>query len=183
MFEKDILYEVFQKLRIDEKLLYLFGEKVVVNLDDIICLKIIDRSVIYKLFVKKKFGIVLLILKVYKFFCDKNKVEINMYSKVCVVLGDLMLDIYFIEENGWEMWIFMEFVSQIRGQFIFYFKYFWYIILFVVELYSCIFENKKIFDGKWWLWLLVYELEIMRKGCKKQIKKIVELLDWVFKDD
>ncbi len=66
MYEKDLLYGAFQKLRIDEKLSYSFGERVAVNPDDITCLKSTDRSAIYKLFVKKKSGTVPLILKVYK---------------------------------------------------------------------------------------------------------------------
>ncbi len=53
MYEKDLLYGVFQKLRIDEKLSYSFGERAAVNPDDITCLKSTDRSAIYKLFVKK----------------------------------------------------------------------------------------------------------------------------------
>lgn len=66
MYEKEVLYGAFQKLRIDEKLSYSFGERAAVNPDDISCLKSTDRSAIYKLFVKKKSGIVPLILKVYK---------------------------------------------------------------------------------------------------------------------
>lgn len=54
MYEKEILYGAFQKLRIDEKLSYSFGERAAVNPDDITCLKSTDRSSIYKLFVKKK---------------------------------------------------------------------------------------------------------------------------------
>ncbi|QOQ55085.1 phosphotransferase [Bacillus amyloliquefaciens] len=183
MSEKDLLYEAFQKLRIDEKLSHSFGEKAAVNPDDITCLKTTDRSAIYKLLVKKKSGTVPLILKVYKSSREKNKAEINIYSKARAVLGDLMPDIYLIEENGRETWIFMEFVSQIRGQLTFHPKHFRYIIPSVAELHSRTFENKKISDGKWRSWLPVYESETMRKGRKKQIKKTAELLDRALKDE
>ncbi|MCC9022136.1 phosphotransferase [Bacillus nakamurai] len=183
MHEIDSLYDAFQKMRIDEKLSYSLGERAAVDPDEITCLKSTNRSAIYKLLVRKKSGTAPLILKVYNTIRHKNAVEINIYNKARSVLSDLLPDIYLIEENGHETWVFMEFVSQIRGQLTFHPKHFGYIIPSVAELHSRTFENEDIPDGKWRSWLPVYDSGTMRKERNKQIKKTAEFMDRALEDE
>nr|WP_020062095.1 aminoglycoside phosphotransferase family protein [Bacillus sp. 123MFChir2] len=185
-----ILYEAkglsgyFDKLKIAEKLSYSMNKRVVINSDKIECLKSTRRSSIYKLFIQTKTDSYPIILKIYNSADYKNEIEINIYDRVYPMLKEFLPEIYHIEQNGNETWIFMEFVRQIRGQITFLPKHFDYIIPTLAKLHAHTFEdNYKKHKYAWKTWLPIYESSRMRNDRTKQIEKTIDFLDDGMKDD
>ena len=184
VYEPKLLYKLFTKLKISEKLSYSMGEKVIIDPTKIECLKSTKRSSIYKLLLRKKSGYYPIIFKVYSSTTQKNEVEINIYKKLHPLLKEFLPQIYLIERNPNEDWVFMEFVNQIRGQLKFTPKHLDYIIPTVAKLHARTFEDKfKKYNDAWSSWLPTYDSASARKEREKYIEKTVVFLDEAVSDD
>ncbi|MEH7015157.1 phosphotransferase [Bacillus sp. JJ63] len=171
-------------MKIAEKLSYSMDKRVVIDPDKIECLKSTRRSSIYKLSLQTKVGYYPIILKIYNSADYKNEVEINIYDRAYPILKEFLPEIYHIEQNGTETWIFMEFVRQVRGQITFSPKHFDYIIPTVAKLHAHTFEdNMKKHKDVWKSWLPIYESSRMRSDRVKYIRKTIDFLDDAMKDD
>ncbi|MEI4828673.1 phosphotransferase [Bacillus sp. FJAT-53711] len=184
LYEAKTLSGFFGKLRIAEKLSYSMNERVVIDSDKIECLKSTRRSSIYKLLLRTKADYYPIILKIYNSGDYKNEIEINIYDRAYPILKEFLPEIYLIEQNGNETWIFMEFVRQVRGQITFSPKHFDYIIPTVAKLHAHTFEDKvKKHKDVWESWLPIYESSRMRSDRAKYIRKTIDFLDDAMKDD
>ncbi|ENQ3106346.1 phosphotransferase [Bacillus cereus] len=184
LYEVKTLSRLIEKLRITEKLSYSMNKRVAIDYGKIECLKSTRRSSIYKLFITSGANNVPIVLKVYNSTDYKNEVEINIYDTAYPVLKEFLPEIYHIEKNGDETWIFMEFVRQIRGQITFLPKHFDYIIPAVAKLHARTFEdNSKKHKDVWKSWLPIYESSRMRNDRTKQIEKTIDFLNDGMKDD
>ncbi|MGG2091651.1 phosphotransferase [Bacillus sp. S13(2024)] len=171
-------------MKVAEKLSYSMDKRVVIDPDKMECLKSTRRSSIYKLSLQTKVGYYPIILKIYNSADYKNEVEINIYDRAYPILKEFLPEIYLIEQNGNETWIFMEFVRQVRGQITFSPKHFDYIIPTVAKLHAHTFEDKvKKHKDVWESWLPIYESSRMRSDRAKYIRKTIDFLDDAMKDD
>ncbi|MGG2065159.1 phosphotransferase [Bacillus sp. S14(2024)] len=171
-------------MKVAEKLSYSMDKRVVIDLEKMECLKSTRRSSIYKLSLQTKVGYYPIILKVYNSSDYKNEVEINIYDRAYPILKEFLPEIYLIEQNGNETWIFMEFIRQVRGQITFSPKHFDYIIPTVAKLHAHTFEDKvKKHKDVWESWLPIYESSRMRSDRAKYIRKTIDFLDDAMKDD
>lgn len=184
LYEAKTLSYHFEKLKIAEKLSYSMDKRVVIDSDKIECLKSTRRSSIYKLLLRTKADYYPIILKIYNSADYKNEVEINIYDRAYPIMKEFLPEIYLIEQNGNETWIFMEFVRQVRGQITFSPKHFDYIIPTVAKLHAHTFEDKiKKHKDVWESWLPIYESSRMRNDRAKYIRKTIDFLDDAMKDD
>ena len=184
LYEAKVLFHHFEKLKISEKLSYSMAERVVIDPAKIECLKSTTRMSIYKLSLRKKTNHYPIILKIYHSTNYKNEVEINVYQRAYPILKEFLPQIYHVEKNGNDTWIFMEFVQQVRGQITFSPKHFDYIIPTVAKLHAHTFENNfKKHKDVWKSWLPIYESSHMRSNRAKYIGKTIAFLDDAAKDD
>ncbi|WP_041088719.1 oxidoreductase family protein [Jeotgalibacillus soli] len=178
MYEPKVLYDKFQKHKIDEKLSISIGSSVVIDPSKIECLKSTKRSSIYKLFLRTKHDQYPIIFKIYNSSSYKNNVEINVYKKASSILREFLPQIYLIEENTIETWVFMEFVHQIRGQLTFTPKHFDYIIPTLAKLHAETFEDNFTKNKEIWKdWLPQYNSKGMSAERSKYIEKTLIFLD------
>ncbi|TYR80642.1 phosphotransferase [Priestia megaterium] len=183
MYEPQVLYKQFQKLKVDEKLSYSIGETVTVDPNKIECLKSTKRSSIYKLLLRRRNSYYPIIFKIYNSTNYKNEVEINIYKKAYPILKEFLPQIYLIETTGSETWLFMEFVNQIRGQLTFTPRHFQYIIPTIAKLHAHTYEgNFKKHNNIWESWFPIYNSDRMRKDRSKYVRKTIDFLDDAAKD-
>lgn len=158
-----------------------FGTSVVLNDQKMECLKETSKSAIWKLEVLAYKQAYPIILKIFKPpIIDEKLTELNMYRKVSSILPDLMPTIYLILEgmNGDDVWAFMEYVPQVKGQVIFTPDHFDQIIPSLAKLhaltYNDNFYNKSdVFED----WLPRYESEAVSAERMKHHEKTLEYLD------
>lgn len=119
------LNEIGQKwreLHCADKLVSHYGSSVKLNDQNMECLKETFKSSIWKLEVFVKEQAFPIILKIFKSPIESQAlIELNMYRKSSGILPDLMPAILLVEErvNNEDVWVFMEYVPQIKGQLIF----------------------------------------------------------------
>ena len=112
----------WRELHCAEQLSTQYGHYVVLNDHHMECLKETLKSAIWRLEINIDQQSHLLILKIFKApIEDASLIELNMYRKVNKILFGLMPDILMVYEgvNGSDVWVFMEFVPQLKGQLIF----------------------------------------------------------------
>ncbi|UNK19747.1 aminoglycoside phosphotransferase family protein [Paenibacillus sp. N3/727] len=159
-----------------------FGSSVVLNDRKMECLKETFKSAIWKLEVsaanKQAYPIILKIFK--PPIIDEKLTELNMYRKVSSILPDLMPTIYLILEgmNGDDVWVFMEYVPQVKGQVIFTPDHFDRIIPSLAKLHALTYNDN--FYNKWNVyedWLPRYESDALSAERMKHQEKTLEYLD------
>lgn len=185
-----MLYEIgeleyyFEKFEIVKKLSRSIGEEVVIDFPKTVCLKTTRRMSVYKVFLKKKASEYSIILKIYDAANTRSDIEINIYNSAYPVLQEFLPDIYLIERNGDETWVFMEFVQQVRGQITFTPVHFDYIIPTLAKLHERTYESNIMkYKGAWGPWLPVYESSKMQKERIKYIGRTVEFLDAAMEEE
>ncbi|RFT66530.1 hypothetical protein D0U04_13545 [Bacillus clarus] len=167
-----------------KKLSYVLGEKVKINYSKISCLKKSRKMCVYQLILQNKMTAYPIVLKIYNETHYKNEVEINIYDKAYHILKEFLPQIYYIEKNKHETWIFMEFVQQIRGQITFTPAHFSRIIPTVAKLHAHTFEAEfQKYKEIWSSWLPNYGSDRMKKDREKHIKKTKIFLNDAQKDE
>ncbi|MFC7678008.1 phosphotransferase [Paenibacillus sp. GCM10028914] len=164
-----------------EKISIHFGTTVVLNDRKMECLKETVKSAIWKLEVGADNQEHPIILKIFKApVTDQKLTELNMYRKASPILPDLIPTIYLILEgiNDDEVWVFMEFVPQVKGQLIFTPDHFDKIIPSLAKLHALTYNEN--FYNKWDVfedWLPRYESESVSAERLKQHEKTMEYLE------
>ena len=157
-----------------------FGQPVLLNDQHMDCLKETSKSAIWKLEItvdKQTFPI---ILKIFKSpVMGHSLVELNMYRNAKDILSELMPVIYMAESmNGDDVWVFMEYVPQLKGQVIFTPDQFDQIIPALAKLHGLTYNER--FYQQWDLfsdWLPLYHSESVTLERQKMNKQTLEYLD------
>ncbi|QMV40805.1 phosphotransferase [Cohnella cholangitidis] len=158
-----------------------FGHSVTLNDTNMECLKDTVKSTIWKLEITANKNSYPIILKIFKApVLNQDLIELNMYRKASGLLPDLMPTIYSVEEgpNGQDIWVYMEFVPQLKGQVIFTPDYFDKIIPALAKLHSQTYNDR--FYEQWDLfagWLPLYHSEAATLDRQKTNKQTLEYLD------
>ncbi|KOR88126.1 hypothetical protein AM231_02520 [Paenibacillus solani] len=158
-----------------------FGSPVVLNDHNMECLKETGKSSIWKLEIAANQQRYSIILKIFKAPVNEQKlIELNMYRKVKSILPDLIPDIYMIVEgvNGEDVWVFMEYVPQVKGQVIFTPDCFDRIIPSLAKLHALtynqnFYKNWEVFEG----WLPLYDSDASSLERQKNHERTLEYLD------
>ncbi|SFK03097.1 Ecdysteroid kinase [Halobacillus dabanensis] len=183
MYTPKELNAMFHKHGIEEKLSTSLGNKVTIQASSIQNLKSTKRSSIYQLQLKTQTNSFPIIFKIYHSSKYKNEVEINIYSKAYPLLKEFLPEIYLMEKQGSETWVFMEYVRQIRGQLTFTPKHFDYIIPTLAKLHAHTYEEKSKKEiSNFKNWVPIYNSVKMKKDREKFISKTMTFLDDVKKD-
>lgn len=183
MYTPQELISMFHKHGIEEKLSTSLGSKVTIQASSIQNLKSTKRSSIYQLQLQKHTDTFPIIFKIYHSTKYKNEVEINVYSQAYPFLKEFLPEIYLMEKQGSDTWVFMEFVRQIRGQLTFTPKHFDYIIPTLAKLHAHTHEEnfkkeKKTFQH----WFPIYNSVKMKNDREKFISNTMTFLDDAKKD-
>lgn len=158
-----------------------FGSSIVLNDRKMECLKETVKSAIWKLEVCANKQAHAIILKIFKApVIDQKLTELNMYRKAGPILPDLIPTIYLILEgmNDDEVWVFMEYIPQVKGQVIFTPDHFDRIIPSLAKLHALTYNDN--FYNKWDVfedWLPRYESESLSAERMKNHEKTLEYLD------
>ncbi|WP_256759892.1 phosphotransferase [Cohnella sp. WQ 127256] len=164
-----------------DKLAGHFGHAVTLNDHNMECLKETVKSTIWKLEITANGVIYPVILKIFKApVANQDLIELNMYRKASGILTDVMPTIYAIEEeaDGQNIWVFMEFVPQLKGQVIFTPDHFDKIIPALAKLHAQTY-NERFYD-RWETfvdWLPLYQSESKILERQKANKETLEYLD------
>ncbi|GGF98789.1 phosphotransferase [Paenibacillus abyssi] len=158
-----------------------FGHPVKLNDGQMDCLKETVKSAVWKLEISTVHQTYPVILKIFKAPIESHSlVELNMYRKANVILADLMPSIYFINEeiDGGDVWVFMEYVPQLKGQLIFTPDHFDKIIPSLARMHAQTHNNR--FYEHWEVfadWLPFYHSESVALERQKTNKETLEYLD------
>ena len=181
--------EIIKKLStppLSERLQECFGNEVIIDQNNLKCIKDTSRSSIWKLLLKSKEIEYPIILKVY-YSPDKykNRVELNFLTKGYSLLQEFMPKIYFTESNidAGNTWVLMEYVEQLRGQITMEPNYFTKIIPGIAKLHAYTFEERISIDNEMKQWLPFYQSNLMIEKRRLNIKKTREYLDNAMKND
>lgn len=145
------------------------------------CLKETFKSAIWKLEITANGQKYPMILKIFKAPVNEQKlIELNMYRKATHILSDLIPNIYLIVEgmNGDDVWVFMEFVPQVKGQVIFTPDYFDRIIPSLAKLHALTYNDN--FYSHWETfeeWLPLYDSPTSTQERQKTHQRTIEYLD------
>ncbi|MGG3506921.1 phosphotransferase [Paenibacillus lautus] len=171
----------WRELRCADQMASHFGSSVVLNDRNMECLKETFKSAIWKLEITANGQNYPMILKIFKAPVNEQKlIELNMYRKATSILPDLIPTIYLIVEgmNGEDVWVFMEFVPQVKGQVIFTPDYFDRIIPSLAKLHALTYNDN--FYNHWETfeeWLPLYDSETTTQERRKNHQKTMEYLD------
>lgn len=185
MNTKDIS-KVWESLRLSKKLKKDFTNP---SLDPqkMLCIKDSYKSSIWKLNLNTAGytqPIILKIIKAQKQPRDKSVVEFNIYLKAHQFLKDFMPKIYLIQEGvlNNQIWILMEHIQPLHGQFEFAPKYFNHIIPTLAKLHGHTFnerfhQQKNVFAD----WLPQYQSRSLEKERQRKNKKTQRQLEKAMK--
>ncbi|MFD0710671.1 phosphotransferase [Paenibacillus sp. GCM10027626] len=171
----------WRELQCADKLTAKFGSSVTLNDRDMECLKETVKSAIWRLEIFANKQSVPIVLKIFKGpVANQDLTELNMYRKASGILPDLMPSIFLIEEgiNGDDIWVFMEFVPQLKGQIIFTPDHFDRIIPSLAKLHAQTYNDN--FYNHWDTfadWLPRYDSEATSLERQKMQKGTLEYLD------
>lgn len=178
-----LIVQQWSRLDISDKLKHSLHESVSLNKNTMECLKESYKSSIWKLEVKSETKTLPLILKVFKHRNRKRPeslVEINIYRKAKRILRDFMPQIYAVKShvNGGEVWVFMEYVRQLKGQIAFTPDLLDKIIPTLARLHAHTF-NQHFFNHEdvYGNWLPRYGSKAMAKERKATMEKTQHLLE------
>ncbi|RUT48750.1 aminoglycoside phosphotransferase family protein [Paenibacillus anaericanus] len=158
-----------------------FGHPVTLNDGAMECLKDTVKSTIWRLEITANQQSYPMILKIFKApVANQDLIELNMYRKASGILPDLMPLIYSIEEgiSGGDIWVFMEFVQQLKGQVNFTPDHFDKIIPALAKLHAQ--THNERFLQHWDVfadWLPRYHSESSTAERQKNIKETLQYLD------
>ncbi|MEX2415491.1 MAG: phosphotransferase [Paenibacillaceae bacterium] len=171
----------WRELYCADKLAEHYGQPVVLNDHHMECLKETIKSAIWKLEITVNQQAYPLILKIFKApIIEQSLIELNMYRKASGILSGLMPNIYMVHErlNGNDVWVFMEFVPQLKGQIIFTPDQFDNIIPALAEFHARTYNDR--FYAQWDVfsdWLPLYHSESETLGRQRTNKKALAYLD------
>jgi thiamine kinase-like enzyme len=171
----------WRELHCAEQLSTQYGHYVVLNDQHMECLKETLKSAIWRLEINIDQQSHLLILKIFKApIEDASLIELNMYRKVNKILFGLMPDILMVYEgvNGSDVWVFMEFVPQLKGQLIFTPDQFDNIVPALAKLHARTYNHR--FYEQWELfkdWLPLYNSEAETSERRRTNSKTLAYLD------
>jgi len=171
----------WRELQCADKFTEVIGHPVVLNDQHMECLKETVKSAIWKLEISTPQGTDPLILKIFKApIEDDSLVELNMYRKANVILSGLMPNIHLIQQdvNGKDVWVFMEFVPQLKGQIIFTPDQFDQIIPTLAKFHARTYND--LFYSQWDVfsdWLPLYHSELATLERQKTNEKLLEYLE------
>ncbi len=158
-----------------------FGHSVTLNDDRMECLKETVKSAIWKLEITASTTSFPIILKIFKApVADQDLIELNMYRKASGILPDLMPTVYSTEEgsNGQDIWVFMEYVPQLKGQIIFTPDHFDKIIPALARMHARTYNDR--FYNQWETfsdWLPIYHSESNALERYKTNRETLKYLD------
>jgi thiamine kinase-like enzyme len=158
-----------------------FGHAVVLDDTNMECVKETVKSAIWKLTIRAGEQFHPIILKIFKSpIANQDLIELNMYRKASGILSDLMPHIYSIEEgmNNDDVWVFMEYVPQLKGQVIFTPDHFDRIIPALARLHAQTHNDR--FYQNWDLfadWLPLYHSDTSSLERHKTRQETLEYMD------
>lgn len=171
----------WRELHFADKLAEILGHSVLLNDQHMECLKETVKSSIWKLEITANQQSYPLILKIFKApIIEKSLIELNMYRKASSILSGLMPDIHLVQQdlNGNDVWVFMEFVPQLKGQIIFTPDQFDNIIPALAEFHARTYNDR--FYAHWEVfsdWLPLYHSESETLERQRTNKKALDYLD------
>lgn len=172
---------MWRELHCADKLTEYYGQPVMLNDHHMEILKETTKSTIWKLEVTTNQQSHPIILKIFKApIVEQSLIELNMYRRASGILSGLMPNIHMVQEglNGNDVWVFMEFVPQLKGQIIFTPDRFDNIIPTLAEFHARTY-NERLYT-QWEVfsdWLPLYHSESETLERQKTNKKALDYLD------
>ncbi len=172
---------MWRELNCADKLAEHYGQPVILNDHQMENLKETTKSTIWKLEVTANQQSHPIILKIFKApIIEQSLIELNMYRRASGILSGLMPNIHMVQEglNGNDVWVFMEFVPQLKGQIIFTPDRFDNIIPTLAEFHARTY-NERLYT-QWEVfsdWLPLYHSESEKLERQKMNKKALDYLD------
>ncbi|HHY21147.1 MAG TPA: aminoglycoside phosphotransferase family protein [Bacilli bacterium] len=94
-----------------------FTSPLIPIMSSLTCLKHTNKSSIWRFNYEQDETKKTMIIKIYLSATkNRNRVELEMLTKASDSLKPFMAEVYFVEANEDEVWVFMEYVEQLRGQ-------------------------------------------------------------------
>lgn len=187
MIDKDEIIQQWRHFGWSKKLNMVLGKNIKLQESQIECLKNSRKKTsIWKLMVTDGIKTMPIVLKIYKPPLKENhEIEINMYQKANNALHEFMPKLYYFERNvnEGEIWMFIEYVTPLRGQIVLTPKHYDNIIPTVAKFHAKTFEDRILQHGKTFdPWLPKYDSKLFSADRSKHIEKTKEYLDLAMKD-
>ncbi|MEX1028430.1 MAG: phosphotransferase [Paenibacillaceae bacterium] len=172
---------MWRELHCADQLTEQFGQSVALNDHHMECLKETMKSSIWRLEIIIDQQSHPLLLKIFKAPIEaQSLIELNMYRKASKLLSGLMPNIHMVYQgvNGSDVWVFMEFVPQLKGQLIFTPDQFDNIIPALAKFHARMYNDR--FYERWEVfadWLPLYHSETETLERRNTNQKTLTHLD------